>query len=278
MAEPLAVDPARLIAAGSKLAELVFPAPPAPIAAAGGDPVSAAINDTMPGIESLVSDGMPGVTAALKRTASSMSTAADIYAKADQALGDALTQYQFGGDGQALGASGTNAVAQSQAGQTVQSLAAPAAGLLGAPVAQALAAPATGLLGVPAAAATQIGEAVSAQAEALSPRVAATIPQLVQLAPQAGQMAQQASPIAQTISQSAQQGSSQGGAAPAQLVSDTKPDEDAELADETKEGEEDALAAAGAEGAAAGHATLVSAPVESAGGGETSTGSVSAPI
>ncbi|GJO46861.1 hypothetical protein DAVIS_05474 [Mycobacterium marinum] len=275
MAEPLAVDPARLIAAGSKLAELVFPAPPAPIAATGGDPVSAAINDTMPGIESLVSDGMPGVTAALKRTASSMSTAADIYAKADQALGDALTQYQFGGDGQALGASDANAVAQSQ---TVQSLAAPAAGLLGAPVAQALAAPATGLLGVPAAAATQIGEAVSAQAEALSPRVAATIPQLVQLAPQAGQMAQQASPIAQTISQSAQQGSSQGGAAPAQLVSDTKPDEDAELADETKEGEEDALAAAGAEGAAAGHATLVSAPVESTGGGETSTGSVSAPI
>ncbi|AXN47388.1 hypothetical protein DSM43518_00134 [Mycobacterium marinum] len=275
MAEPLAVDPARLIAAGSKLAELVFPAPPAPIAATGGDPVSAAINDTMPGIESLVSDGMPGVTAALKRTASSMSTAADIYAKADQALGDALTQYQFGGDGQALGASGANAVAQSQ---TVQSLAAPAAGLLGAPVAQALAAPATGLLGAPAAAATQIGEAVSAQAEALSPRVAATIPQLVQLAPQAGQMAQQASPIAQTISQSAQQGSSQGGAAPAQLVSDTKPDEDAELADETKEGEEDAAAAAGAEGAAAGHATLVSAPVESTGGGETSTGSVSAPI
>ncbi len=275
MAEPLAVDPARLIAAGSKLAELVFPAPPAPIAATGGDPVSAAINDTMPGIESLVSDGMPGVTAALKRTASSMSTAADIYAKADQALGDALTQYQFGGDGQALGASGANAVAQSQTGQ---SLAAPAAGLLGAPVAQALAAPATGLLGAPAAAATQIGEAVSAQAEALSPRVAATIPQLVQLAPQAGQMAQQASPIAQTISQSAQQGSSQGGAAPAQLVSDTKPDEDAELADETKEGEEDAAAAAGAEGAAAGHATLVSAPVESTGGGETSTGSVSAPI
>ncbi|WP_139589398.1 hypothetical protein [Mycobacterium ulcerans] len=269
MAEPLAVDPARLIAAGSKVAELVFPAPPAPIAATGGDPVSAAINDTMPGIESLVSDGMPGVTAALKRTASSMSTAADVYAKADQALGDALTQYQFGGDGQALGASGTNAVAQSQAGQTVQSLAAPAAGLLGAP--------ATGPLGLPAAA-TQIGEAVSAQAEALSPRVAATIPQLVQLAPQAGQMAQQTSPIAQTISQSAQQGSSQGGAAPAQLVSDTKPDEDAELADETKEGEEDALAAAGAEGAAAGHATLVSAPVESAGGGETSTGSVSAPI
>ncbi|WP_276529561.1 hypothetical protein [Mycobacterium ulcerans] len=65
MAEPLAADPARLIAAGSKLAELVFPAPPAPIAATGGDPVSAAINDTMPGIESLVSDGMPGVTAAL---------------------------------------------------------------------------------------------------------------------------------------------------------------------------------------------------------------------
>nr|WP_264079267.1 hypothetical protein [Mycobacterium szulgai] len=118
MAEPLAVDPARLISAASKLTELTFPTPPAPIAATGADPVSAAINETMPGIESLVSDGMPGVTAALKRTATSMTTAADIYAKADQSLGAALKQFGFDADGQALGANalGANALGAGAAG------------------------------------------------------------------------------------------------------------------------------------------------------------------
>ncbi|OOK75415.1 putative eSX-1 secretion-associated protein EspJ [Mycobacterium kansasii] len=174
MAEPLAVDPARLIAAGSKLADLVFPTLPAPIAATGSDPVSAAINETMPGIESLVSDGLPGVSAALKRTATSMATAADIYSKADQSLGDALTQYQFGSDGQQREASGVAGAAASLTGQSAQSLGAPAAQLLGAPAAQ--------LLSAPAGAVSQLGQAVSAQAEALSPRVAATVPQVVQLA------------------------------------------------------------------------------------------------
>ncbi len=206
MAEPLAVDPARLIAAGNKLTELVFPTAPAPIAATGSDSVSAAINETMPGIESLVSDGLPGVTAALKRTATSMSTAADIYSKADQSLGEALKQGEFDSAGQALAAG---------------------AMLLGASGAPTLSGPAAALAGTPAAAATQVGQTVSAQAGALAPRVAATVPQAVQLAPQASQFAQQASPIAQTISQSAQQGASsgsQGGAAPAQLVDETKKD------------------------------------------------------
>ncbi|CAM4455288.1 hypothetical protein MB901379_04877 [Mycobacterium basiliense] len=262
MAEPLAVDPARLIAAGSKLADLVFPTAPAPFAATGSDPVSSAINETMPGIESLVSDGLPGVSAALKRTATSMSTAADIYAKADQSLGDALTQYQFGADGQTLG---TNNVAEvASAGLTGQT-------------SQLLGAPATQALGAPAAAASQLSETVGAQADELAPRVAATVPQMVQLAPQAGQMAQQASPIAQTISQSAQQAGSQGsqGAAPAQLVSDTKPEEDGELTEDDQEGND--LAAAD-DGAAAGHATLVSAPVESTTGGDASAGPRETPI
>ncbi|GFG65671.1 ESX-1 secretion-associated protein EspJ [Mycobacterium kubicae] len=235
MAEPLAVDPARLIAAGSKLAELVFPTAPAPISVAGSDPVSAAINETMPGIESLVSDGLPGVTAALKRTATSMATAADIYAKADQSLGEALTQSQFGATAQTLQ---TNGVAGAAAGVTGQS-----AGLLGAP------------MGAAAAAGGTVGAAVGAQADALAPRVAATVPQMVQLAPQAGQWAQQASPIAQTVSQTAQQAGSQGGsqgAAPAQLASDTKPqDEDTKKDDEEEHigGDEAAGSAEAAEGA-----------------------------
>lgn len=61
MAEPLAVDPTGLSAAAAKLAGLVFPQPPAPIAVSGTDSVVAAINETMPSIESLVSDGLPGV-------------------------------------------------------------------------------------------------------------------------------------------------------------------------------------------------------------------------
>jgi hypothetical protein len=263
MAEPLAVDPARLIAAGGKLAELVFPTAPSPIAVTGSDSVSAAINETMPGIESLVSDGLPGVTAALKRTASSMSTAADIYAKADQSLGDALTQFQFGADGQALGAHavqalGANALAGAAGGLTGQS-----AQLLGAP------------MGAASGIATQVSEAVGAQTSALTPRVAATVPQLVQLAPQAGQMAQQASPIAQTIQQSAQQAGSQGsqGAAPAQLASDTKPEDEESKKDDEDEGEgaRDEAAAgaemlgsvpmAGPSGAAAGNATPLAAPI-----------------
>ncbi|KZS56910.1 hypothetical protein [Mycobacterium ostraviense] len=270
MAEPLAVDPARLIAAGSKLAELVFPTLPAPIAATGSDPLSAAINETMPGIESLVSDGLPGVSAALKRTATSMSTAADIYSKADQSLGDALTQYQFDSDGQQREGSGVAGAAASLTGQSAQSLGAPAAQLLGAPAAQ--------LLGAPAGAVSQLGQAVSAQAEALSPRVAATVPQVVQLAPQAGQMAQQASPIAQTISQSAQQAGSQGsqgaGASPAQLASDTKPEQQGQLVDDTKKDEDKD----DEDSAAAGAATLVSAPVHAAPGGNASAGSVAAPV
>lgn len=87
MAEPLAVDPTGLSAAAAKLAGLVFPQPPAPIAVSGTDSVVAAINETMPSIESLVSDGLPGVKAALTRTASNMNAAADVYAKTDQSLG-----------------------------------------------------------------------------------------------------------------------------------------------------------------------------------------------
>lgn len=45
MAEPLAVDPTGLSAAAAKLAGLVFPQPPAPIAVSGTDSVVAAINE-----------------------------------------------------------------------------------------------------------------------------------------------------------------------------------------------------------------------------------------
>lgn len=264
MAEPLIVDPARLIAAAGKLTELVFPAPPAPMTVAGSDAVSSAINQTMPGIESLVTDGLPGVTAALKRTATSMGTAADVYTKADQSLGQALTQFGVGGD-----SSGAN-VMGAMTGQS--------AGLLGAGGAVGATGLGAAMLGGPAAAAQGlIGGAaagaaaqVSAQAAALSPQIAATVPQLIQLAPLAQQMAPMGQQVGQSVQQAASQASQGGGGA--QLASDTKPD------DEDKKDDQDQADGQPTDGAAAGEATLVSAPVAGASGGNPSTGSVAAPI
>lgn len=164
MAEPLAVDPTGLSAAAAKLAGLVFPQPPAPIAVSGTDSVVAAINETMPSIESLVSDGLPGVKAALTRTASNMNAAADVYAKTDQSLGTSLSQYAFGSSGEGLAGVASVGGQPSQATQ-----------LLSTPVSQVT---------------TQLGET----AAELAPRVVATVPQLVQLAPHAVQMSQNASP------------------------------------------------------------------------------------
>lgn len=155
MAEPLAVDPTGLSAAAAKLAGLVFPQPPAPIAVSGTDSVVAAINETMPSIESLVSDGLPGVKAALTRTASNMNAAADVYAKTDQSLGTSLSQYAFGSSGEGLAGVASVGGQPSQATQ-----------LLSTPVSQVT---------------TQLGET----AAELAPRVVAKVPQLVQLAPHA---------------------------------------------------------------------------------------------
>lgn len=149
MAEPLAVDPTGLSAAAAKLAGLVFPQPPAPIAVSGTDSVVAAINETMPSIESLVSDGLPGVKAALTRTASNMNAAADVYAKTDQSLGTSLSQYAFGSSGEGLAGVASVGGQPSQATQ-----------LLSTPVSQVT---------------TQLGET----AAELAPRVVATVPQLV---------------------------------------------------------------------------------------------------
>ncbi len=272
MAEPLAVDPSRLIAAASKLTELVFPVPPAPIAATGADAVSAAINETMPGIESLVSDGMPGVTASLKRTATSMGNAADLYTKADQSLSQAMSQFGLGGNVESLGANAMGAVTALSGGV----LGGAGAQMLGAPAAAA-----QGLLGGAGAGAAgavaNAGAALGAQASAMSPQIAATVPQLIQLAPMAQQMAPMGQQVGQSVQQAASQGSQGGGGA--QLASDTKPADEDKKDDEDKDEAELNDGATG--GAAAGQATLVSAPVqESAGasGGTPATGSVAAPI
>src|ERR1700753_4026180 len=88
MTESLIVDPARLKAAGAILRDQVLPTAPPPISATGGDPVSAAINVTMPIIESPVIDGLPEVQAALTNTGTKIIAAADRYAETDQLLGE----------------------------------------------------------------------------------------------------------------------------------------------------------------------------------------------
>ncbi|MCV7117894.1 hypothetical protein H7I93_11860 [Mycobacterium nebraskense] len=81
--------------AGNALQHLPFPVPPAPIVAPGTDSVSAAINATLPIIESPVTDGLPAVKAALTKTGSSIAAAAGMYTDTDQRLGDHLNQVQF---------------------------------------------------------------------------------------------------------------------------------------------------------------------------------------
>ena len=203
MVDPLSVDPARLKEAGAQLLGLVFPQSPPPMTVPGSDALSAAINATMPNIESLVSEGLPGVKAALTRTATSMGEAGDTYQMADQSMGEALGKFKFSADdlmsGKALG---------TVSGQMSQ-----------------LASSATDKLPPPL---QETASQLSAEATKLQPRVEATVPQLVKLAPQAAQAAQLASPLMSTLGSVAGQGGGGAGAAaaPAELASDTKPDPD----------------------------------------------------
>lgn len=95
MAQRLTVDTVRLAGAGFTLQDLAFPAHPAPITVAGTDSVSAAVNETMPVIESPVIEGMPAAKAALARTASNVAAAAGMYADADHLLGRPLAEQEF---------------------------------------------------------------------------------------------------------------------------------------------------------------------------------------
>lgn len=95
MTQPLIVDTLRLKSAGATLQGLAVPDPPAPIAVAGTDPASVAINETLPVIESPVIEGLPVVQTALAKTASNLLAAAYRYADTDQQLGKPLAQQEF---------------------------------------------------------------------------------------------------------------------------------------------------------------------------------------
>jgi hypothetical protein len=229
MTKPLIVDPSRLKIAGTKLQTLAFPVPPSPITASGTDSVSAAINETLPIIESPVVEGLPFVKAALTRTGSNIATAAGMYTEADQLLGGHLSQVQFLATGaKPAGGASADQFARATADQPID------------------------------------GETPSTPEPA--PQPGQSVPQLGQLAGTAGTMGTVAQNVMQGAQGAI--GSMPGsGPMPAQLATDsTKTDQpagdQAQLVDETKTDEEEQQPEALAEGAAPGDKTLESIPVQ----------------
>ncbi|RFD27201.1 ESX-1 secretion-associated protein EspJ [Mycobacterium uberis] len=209
MSESLAVDPSVLTTAGAKLGNLVFPVPPSPIRATGTDSLSSAINTTMPGIEALVFDSLTAVKAALFRTASNISAAANVYIKADQALSDNLKQFLFGSAGNTFGTSAASEPTGQLGGGEMGMMTASLPSKLSPEF-------------------VQIGSQIQQNLSVLAPRLAATVPQLAEMTSQADQMAQQISSMMQTVipvvQQTGSQSTAQGGSAPVQLVSETRKD------------------------------------------------------
>ncbi|WP_205877230.1 hypothetical protein [Mycobacterium camsae] len=91
MTETLLVACDCLNIAGDKLSVLVLPRPRPPVAGFGTDPVSAAIEATMPAIEAPVTDSLPTVQAAVTKTGRSIVAAARMYAETDRSAGEELS-------------------------------------------------------------------------------------------------------------------------------------------------------------------------------------------
>jgi hypothetical protein len=235
MTDSLVVDPARLKTAGIALRDQVLPVSPPPISATGSDAVSAAINQTLPIIESPVVDGLPDAQTALTNTGSKIVTAADMYAETDQLLGEHVGTVQFlaARDQQSAGAA------------TEQPVSATAGQLLGAEIAD------------------KSGEAI-AKINDLTPSVAAVTTNLNQVST-VTQAAQPVTQGLQSVMSSVQQATGSmgnAGAAPAKLADDTKSD-DTEKSDESTTGDTQLVDAttADSDGAAAGRQGSGSVPV-----------------
>jgi len=243
MTEPLTVDPSRLQTAGAQLEGLNLPAPPPHFVAPGTDSVSAAINETLPIIESPVTDGLPKVEAALTRTGSSIVVAAGLYADTDQRLGEHVGSVQFlAGEAPSDDASDDSSTSGDQ------------------------------LLTADGDGGTEDGGTEDGGGDGNTDKGGTTpnpiaMPSMAQL----GQMSQGVSQGAQTLMQGVQQvvqgvqgaaGSAGGG--PAKLASDVKPDESSteqtQLVDETTKGDEEEKTLA--EGAAPGDQAAGGAPIE----------------
>ncbi|MEM6108288.1 hypothetical protein AAHS21_18935 [Mycobacterium sp. 050272] len=237
MTEPLVVDPARLKAAGVAVRDQQLPAAPPPMTAPGTDSVSAAINETLPIIESPVVKGLPEAQAALTNTGSKIVTAADMYAQTDQRLGENVSKLQF--------------LAASEPGGTDQS--ASASKLLGAQTNDKKA------------------DDKDGKKDDKKPRPA-TPTDLSQFAAM-GQAVQPLSQGLQTVMSTTQQaGSGMGSAAPAKLADDTKKDDTAKP-DDVPAGESRLVDATtkDTDGAASGTTGSGSAPVEAPAAGRPGT-------
>jgi hypothetical protein len=234
MTESLVVDPARLKANGIAVRDQVLPAAPPPISATGTDSVSAAINATMPIIESPVIAGLPDVQAALTNTGSKIVTAAEMYARTDQLLGEHVAEVQF--------------LATAEPAGTDQPARAAATKLLSAET-------------------TDKKNDDKTPDKKPQPAAPSNLNQLSGLA----QAAQPLTQGMQTIMQSAQQaggGMGNAGAAPAKLADDTKKDDTQKPADESRLVD---ATTKDADGAASGTQGSGSAPVQAPTGGRPQT-------
>lgn len=191
----------------SPLRGLVFPLPPGPIVAPGADSVSAAVNATLPIIESPVIEGLSAVKAALTKTGSSIAAAAGMYADTDQRLGDHLTQVRF------------------LAAATEPAPGASAERPEGAPVDQ----PTDGKKPSPAKP---------------TPQPATPMPQLDQMTGAAGTLGSAMQSMQGAMG--SMQGMPGAGATPAQLADSSKPADPARPVDKTDEEEKPGMAAEGA--------------------------------
>jgi hypothetical protein len=232
----LVVDPARLKAAGVAVRDQQLPAAPPPMSAPGADPVSAAINETLPIIESPVIKGLPEAQAALTNTGTKIVTAADMYAQTDQRLGENVSTVQF--------------LAASEPGGTDQPASA-VSNLLGAQTTD-----------------KKDDDKDGKKPGDKTPQPAVPSNSLGQLSA----MSQAAQPLSQglqTIMSTAQQAGSgvgNAGAAPAALADDTKKDDTA-----TPDDESHLVGATTDEGAESGTPGSGSAPVEAPAGSRPGT-------
>ncbi|QUR66521.1 hypothetical protein [Mycobacterium spongiae] len=91
----MTVDSIELAAAGATLRELIFPEAPPPVISFGWDDASEAINEVIPPIYAMVTDGLLAAKAALTTIGSDVATAAQAYADTDRTLGGRLSEQRF---------------------------------------------------------------------------------------------------------------------------------------------------------------------------------------
>jgi hypothetical protein len=212
------------------------------MSASGADSVSAAINVTLPIVESPVVKGLPEIQAALINTGSKIVTAADRYAETDQLLGEHLGKVQF--------------LAAREPAATEQPASAAAGQRLGAEKTDKK---------------TDDKTPDKKDDKKSHPAVPNNLDQLAAMTQAAQPMAQGMQSIMQGVQQSAG-GMGNTGAAPAKLADDTKKD-DTKKPDGSPTGETHLVDATtkDADGATSGTQGSGSAPVQPATGGRPET-------